>query len=90
MLLIPFVENSIKHGLSSLIEGGEIYISIKKKEDKLYFEISDTGVGVKDKTAILNKGIGLTNTKLRIEKMFNSTLQISDNEPKGLKIEFAL
>lgn len=90
MLLQPLVENSIKHGLSSLIEGGEIYIRIKKKEDKLYFEISDTGVGVKDKNAIFNKGIGLTNTKLRLEKMFGSELHISDNLPKGLKIEFAL
>lgn len=90
MLLQPLVENSIKHGLASLIEGGEIRIKVFQKEDKLYFEIADTGVGVKDKEQIFNKGIGLTNTKLRLEKMYNTGLQISDNTPKGLKIEFAL
>ncbi|PQJ78570.1 sensor histidine kinase [Polaribacter porphyrae] len=90
MLLQPLVENSIKHGLSSLIEGGEINIKIKKKEDKLFFEITDTGIGIKNKETVFNKGIGLTNTKLRLEKMYNSSLKLSDNSPKGLKISFEL
>lgn len=90
MLLQPLVENSIKHGLSSLIDGGKISISIFKKEDKLHFEIADTGVGVKNKDSIFEKGIGLTNTKLRLEKMYESTLNLSDNLPQGLKISFAI
>ncbi|WP_299526891.1 sensor histidine kinase [Winogradskyella sp.] len=90
MLLQPLVENSIKHGLSSLIEGGKISINIFKKDEKLHFEISDTGVGVKDKDSVFEKGIGLTNTKLRLEKMYQSTLNLSDNMPKGLKISFAI
>ncbi|WP_111683904.1 sensor histidine kinase [Winogradskyella tangerina] len=90
MLLQPLVENSIKHGLSSLIEGGNISINIFKKNEKLHFEISDTGVGIKDKDAVFEQGIGLTNTKLRLEKMYQSTLNLSDNLPKGLKISFAI
>ncbi|WP_299116674.1 histidine kinase [uncultured Winogradskyella sp.] len=90
MLLQPLVENSIKHGLSSLIEGGKISISIFKKHDKLHFEISDTGIGIEDKTSVFEKGIGLTNTKLRLEKMYQSTLNLSDNQPQGLKISFAI
>ncbi|WP_188374877.1 sensor histidine kinase [Winogradskyella haliclonae] len=90
MLLQPLIENSIKHGLSSLIEGGKISINIFKKLDKLHFEISDTGVGIKDKASVFEKGIGLTNTKLRLEKMYQSTLNLSDNSPKGLKISFAI
>lgn len=90
MLLQPLVENSIKHGLSSLIEGGKIAIKIFKKNDKLHFEISDTGVGIEDKNSVFEKGIGLTNTKLRLEKMYQSTLNLSDNMPKGLKISFAI
>ncbi len=90
MLLQPLVENSVKHGLSSLIEGGTITIRIKKIEDKLRFEISDTGIGVTDKKAIFNKGIGLTNTKLRLQKMYQAHLEVSDNDPKGLKIAFSI
>ncbi|MDP5092567.1 MAG: histidine kinase [Polaribacter sp.] len=90
MLLQPLVENSIKHGLASLIEGGEITITIKRKDEKLYFEIADTGVGIDNKNTVFNKGIGLTNTKLRLEKMYNSSLNLDDNLPKGLKISFEL
>jgi sensor histidine kinase YesM len=90
MLLQPLVENSIKHGLASLIEGGSIFVKIQRKKDKLFFEISDTGVGVKDKESVFNKGIGLTNTKLRLEKLYQSTLQLSDNSPRGLKISFEI
>lgn len=90
MLLQPLVENSIKHGLASLIEGGTISISIKKLAGKLLFEIADTGVGLKDKNAVFDKGIGLTNTKLRLEKMYKAHLRLSDNTPNGLKINFSI
>lgn len=90
MLLQPLVENSIKHGLASLVEGGTISITIQKKNNQLAFEIADTGVGVKDKKSVFEKGIGLTNTKLRLEKMYQSTLELSDNLPQGLKINFSI
>ncbi|WP_040253433.1 sensor histidine kinase [Psychroserpens mesophilus] len=90
MLLQPLVENSIKHGLASLVEGGSITIRIQKKNNQLAFEISDTGVGVKDKKKVFEKGIGLTNTKLRLEKMYQTTLELSDNLPQGLKINFSI
>ncbi|MEM9888274.1 MAG: histidine kinase [Bacteroidota bacterium] len=90
MILQPLVENSIKHGISSLIEGGEITIRVKRKGENIQFEVADTGVGVADKSQLFNVGVGLTNTKLRLEKQYGSILEISDNVPRGLKIEFAL
>ena len=90
MLLQPLVENSVKHGLSSLIEGGTITIRIFKEKDKLKFEISDTGIGVKDKSKLFNSGVGLTNTKLRLQKMYQTNLEFLDNNPQGLKIVFSI
>lgn len=90
MILQPLVENSIKHGLSSLIEGGKISIIVSRNKGKIRFEISDTGVGVIDKKGIFNQGIGLTNTQLRLEKIYHSALEITDNQPKGLKIAFEI
>ena len=90
MLLQPLVENSVKHGLASLIEGGRISINIKRKGDKLAFEIADTGIGVSDKEKVFETGIGLNNTRLRLEKMYQSTLSLSDNFPQGLKINFSI
>lgn len=90
MILQPLVENSLNHGIASLIEGGEIIIRIQRQEDKIQFEVSDTGVGIKDKSKLFDVGVGLTNTKLRLEKMYGSEMKISDNIPKGLKIQFSI
>jgi sensor histidine kinase YesM len=90
MILQPLVENSLKHGISSLIDGGEISIRVNRKGSNIQFVVADTGVGVKDKSKLFETGIGLTNTKLRLEKMYGSELKISDNIPQGLKIEFSI
>jgi two-component system, LytTR family, sensor kinase len=90
MILQPLVENCIKHGISPLIEGGEINISIKRIENKLNFKISDSGKGVENIEEIFGVGIGLTNTKLRLEKMFKSTLEVRNNIPKGLVVSFSI
>lgn len=90
MILQPIVENSIKHGLASLIEGGTVTIRVHKEGQQLRFEVSDTGVGLKDKSAALEKGIGLSNTQLRLQKMYNSGLQLLDNSPQGLIVRFTI
>ncbi len=90
MILQPLVENSVKHGISSLIDGGEILVRIKRNGERIEFEVADTGVGLKDKSQLFRDGVGLTNTKLRLEKMYGSEMKVSDNYPQGLKIEFAI
>lgn len=90
MILQPLVENAIKHGISAAINGGEVSVTIIEKGKKLHFEIADTGVGIEDKTQLLNKGVGLTNTKLRLEKTFDSAIQFADNQPTGLKVSFEI
>ena len=77
MMIQPLVENAVKHGISSLLEGGTILIEIKKVHNQLLCTIADTGVGITDKNAVFGKGIGLTNIKLILEKTYNSALDLS-------------
>ena len=50
LLLQPFIENSIWHGLSPLNENeGKLTISIYKKDNILMFHIDDNGVGMNTK-----------------------------------------
>ena len=90
MILQPLVENSVKHGLASLIEGGRIAIRIHRGEGKLQFEVADTGVGVQDKEKALSAGVGLSNTQLRLRKRYRTSLQLLDNQPRGLVVRFAI
>ncbi|GAA0871772.1 histidine kinase [Gangjinia marincola] len=90
MILQPLVENSVKHGISPLVDGGRVTIKVDEKEGRLHFEIKDTGVGVVDKSEVMHTGVGLSNTQKRLEKMYNSGLFLLDNSPQGLIVQFSL
>lgn len=45
MLTQPFIENAIKHGLASKAKDGLISMRFYQVEGRLYFEVSDNGVG---------------------------------------------
>lgn len=59
LLLQPFVENSIKHGLYNIEGECILKISIKKLEEQLHIIIEDNGRGMsKNKVEELNKETG--------------------------------
>ena len=45
MLIQPFVENAILHGVSRMVKGGEINISIQQSGELMHCKISDNGIG---------------------------------------------
>lgn len=92
ILIQPLVENSIKHGISSQINGGEVIISITSRQGQLNVNISDTGVGLQNQTEsmVLKKGIGLSNTHERLTKMYGSGLKIMNKESGGLEVGFSI
>lgn len=86
MLLIPFIENSFKHGA---IKSGKLDIKINLyAEDKtIKFEIENTN----SETQSSSKGIGLENIKKRLELLYkdNYTLKI-ENENDRFKVNLQL
>ena len=90
MLIQPIVENAIKHGLEPKIDGGEIRIKVTKREnDRLRWEIEDTGLGMSDKVEI---GTGLSNIMERVESLYGKEghLSFKDNKPSGVKVTLEL
>jgi sensor histidine kinase YesM len=74
LLLQPFVENAIWHGLMHKEEGGTIVIDVTTDDFKsLHITITDDGIGrqkaaeFKSKTATKNKSFGMKVTAERIE-----------------------
>ena len=64
MLLQPFVENAVKHGIAGLGAEGKIDIRIVKNGKNLELSVTDNGNGFD--TSKENTGIGLTLSKKRI------------------------
>jgi len=75
MLLIPFVENSFKHG--TIIDGQlKVDIYIETKEDELFFKIVNSSIIEKD--AI--KGIGLENIEKRLNMLYPKSHKLEGNQ----------
>ena len=100
MLLQPFVENCIWHGLNSKGSKGMIKINITLENNLLKFCIEDNGseITLNDHPAIYKKksmGMSLTNERIEVfNKLKNSNahFKISDirnesNEYTGKRIE---
>lgn len=70
MLLIPFVENAFKHGIS-LREQSQIKISLELKDKILYFDVFNTKHPKPEHDPEQNKsGIGLINVKQRLKLQY--------------------
>jgi len=81
MLLQPFVENAIKHGIATLGNEGEIKVTAAKQQSDLVLTVADNGVGFtpngkaagygiklsEDRVALLNQNYPGQNITLHIE-----------------------
>jgi LPXTG-motif cell wall-anchored protein len=99
MLTQPFIENAIKHGLSTTAANGMISISFFLKDQKLYFEVSDNGKGFDAvKKTSNHKSLAMTITKERLitytknQDFVVHTDNIIDKDTKvvGAKVRFEI
>lgn len=77
MLIQPFIENAIWHGLNKKQDHGSLIISVYQNSEALTFSVDDDGIGRNlsfNKSEINEKkSLGISITKQRIEKLFEST-----------------
>src|SRR5713226_9392878 len=98
MLLQPLVENSIKHGLSEMIEGGSIYLRSRLTDSHLIIEVEDDGVGMgsanllERPTGLGGTGIGKANVAERLKVLYGDTarMTIDSHEGKGTLVRLRL
>ncbi|QNM85659.1 histidine kinase [Polaribacter pectinis] len=79
MLLIPFLENSFKHG-AIVQEVLKVDINLKTDDNSLFFKVENTS----KETAKSISGIGLENIKKRLEMLFPNKYQLEILEEKSI------
>jgi len=98
MLLQPLVENSIKHGLSTKLDGGSVHLRSRLSESKLVLEVEDDGVGM-GAANLLEKpdglggtGIGMANVAERLKVLYGGSakMTIDSLEGKGTLVRLRL
>ena len=78
-ILMPFIENGFKHGISNTINNGYIKISLSAAKGILNFRVENSKPASADKVS--SKGIGLSNIKRRLQIIYpgRHELEILDN-----------
>ena len=72
MLLQPLIENSIRHGLSSKVDGGMIRVRSRLVDGRLCVTVEDDGVGIPENrlATLFEQGIGVSNVNERLKVLY--------------------
>jgi len=105
MIIQPYVENAIKHGISGLVSNKEVIINFQKRQDNLFCIIQDNGIGRQKSEAAKSKysehksmGTRLSSDRLKImNKQVASNVEIvikdmvdDQGVPTGTRVELNL
>ena len=95
--LQPLVENAIKHGIFRKAEGGNVKIEINTRNNFVFFEIKDSGVGISKERidTLLNgneekQGVGIINIHRRLLKYYGKGLEISSVVGESTTVFFSI
>jgi two-component system sensor histidine kinase LytS len=71
LILQPLLENAIRHGVGADEAGGSVRIAaVAAPGDVLQLTVEDNGSGLADEPEPSGHGIGLANTRARLEAMY--------------------
>ncbi len=93
MLLQPYVENAIKHGVASMEEKGKISVHVSRASGKLVIEILDNGPGLTEPNAS-SSGIHLGRERIRnLNNLYSgeASVEIKDRtDTSGVRVTITL
>ncbi len=67
LILQPLVENAVRHGIERASESGSIVVRARRDGANLVLAVVNTGAELRD----VADGIGITNTRARLEQLFS-------------------
>lgn len=82
LILQPLVENAIRHGIAPRVGGGRLHIVARRTGDRLWMMVRDNGPGLSEaKLDAFNKGVGVSNTRSRLEHLYPGAYRFEFHEP---------
>jgi hypothetical protein len=83
LVLQPLVENAVKHGVSKVEGSGRITIRARRDGDRTVLTVQDNGPGFGAADAPGEDGVGLRNTRERLEQLYGSAQSLTLREVDG-------
>ncbi len=90
LILQPLVENAVRHGIEPRAAPGKIEILTTRQNGLLEITISDDGPGLKNSD--LQEGIGLTNTRARLQQLYGEDFrfELGNSEKQGFVVKLVI
>ncbi|WP_423148347.1 sensor histidine kinase [Rubrolithibacter danxiaensis] len=79
MLILPFIENAFKHGVSA-VEESKVYVEIKQQGNLLMIEVRNSLLSEKGGIMEESNGIGVNNTKRRLDLIYPGQYELKVTE----------
>jgi two-component system LytT family sensor kinase len=92
LLFQPLVENAIRHGIAQSETGGVIEIRAERRNGTVHLQVRDNGPGLKPAAGNFNEGVGLSNSRSRLEYLYGSAsrFEVRNAEDGGVIVAAAL
>ncbi len=69
-VLQPLVENAIRHGVSRRAQPGHVVVAATREGGRLVLSVTDDGPGLGEGPLAGRSGVGLTNTRARLQQLY--------------------
>jgi two-component system, LytTR family, sensor kinase len=91
LILQPLVENAIRHGIAPRAEAGFIQVKARRENGCVELSVEDNGAGLNETEGITG-GIGLSNTRKRLEKLYGEQYGFEVISPStgGLQVKLKI
>jgi LytS/YehU family sensor histidine kinase len=83
--LQPLVENAIRHAIAPRAAGGRLSISARRSNGSVRISLRDDGPGLPE--GELRQGVGLANTRARLEQLYGAAHRFEMLSPPGGGLE---
>ncbi|MGH8150959.1 MAG: sensor histidine kinase [Steroidobacteraceae bacterium] len=92
LILQPLVENAMKHGVSKTVGAGRIEIRAQRVGERVTLSVHDNGPGLASGKSLAVEGVGLRNTRQRLEQLYGAeqSLALRTADGGGLVAEVSL
>ena len=92
LILQPLVENSIRHGLAPLEQGGRIEVCARRRDGRLVLQVRDSGEESSWPEATFDGGVGLANTRARLKNLYGAAhrFEIAARRGEGTVVQIEL
>jgi len=91
-LLQPIIENAVSHGIEAGTAAGSITIGARRRDSELLVEVEDDGAGADPGSLRDADGIGLGNTRRRLEALYGAAarLEVTPRPAGGTAVRVTL